>query len=144
MCFTLKRIWCAFPFTTSLFFTPIWFVCVCVCYCFSLVIFKGNKDVWQSYSFCIFSTFDVVYVSDHLQWESMKFICIKLKIISKNGSRFTQNCGQYFHALDEIPLKPSVLDFLILQFWKQFWFKSSQFPRSRSGVCGKFCFSGRI
>ena len=43
-------------------------------------------------------------------------IYIKLKIISKNGSRFTQYCGQYFHALDEIPLKPSVLDFLILQF----------------------------
>lgn len=37
-----------------------------------------------------FSIFIVALVSDHLQWESTTFICIKLKVISKNGSRFTQ------------------------------------------------------
>lgn len=124
MCLTLKRIFWLFPL--QLLFLPhhLVFLSFFGGECFSLVIFKGNKDVWQSYSFCIFfSIFTAMLVSGHLQWENMKFIYIILKVISKNGSRFTQLLWTVFPCPWWNPFKvlcvglshPTVLKTILIQ-----------------------------
>lgn len=116
----LKRILVGFSFYSfflSIADTPksnlFWF---CVCECFSLIIFMVIKicdKVIASAFFLLLQLCWFLIISMRKVWAW--YIYIELKVFFKYGS--IQNyCGHYFPALGEIPLKTTVLCFLILQF----------------------------
>lgn len=59
------------------------------CECFSLVIFKGNKDVWQVIVSAFFPIFIVVLASSHLHW-GVWHLFVSNWWFLENGYRFTQ------------------------------------------------------